>query len=120
MNGDWNIKFYHVYHSKGKKKKKNPISQVADIHGVLDLMSPALQICLLNLDLFTSSTPSQIDIYLFALNHKGTDQMNAILCQPFTAEEVKSAFFRWDLIKPLDQMAMVHVSININGQHCGI
>lgn len=68
---------------KRKKKKKNPISQLADIHGVLYLMSPALQICLLNLDLFTSSTPSQIDIYLFALNHKGTDQMNAILCQTF-------------------------------------
>lgn len=44
--------------------------------------------------LFTSSQPLQIDLCLFALNHVVTNQMDTLLCQPFTVKEVKSVVFQ--------------------------
>ena len=90
---DKNTKFFHQRASQ--RRRKNHISGVLDNDwvwwefdvGIATVAEKYFQ------DLFTTTNPSNMDNVLNAVDRVVTPDMNHMLLQPYTLEEVKSALF---------------------------
>ncbi|KAL9444312.1 hypothetical protein AB3S75_017491 [Citrus x aurantiifolia] len=91
--GDKNTKFFHAKASS--RKRKNKIEGVEDNAGIWleEKTEVENRFCEYFQDLFTTSNPSmdQINAALQSVVLKVSSEMNMILDQPFTAEDIEAA-----------------------------
>jgi hypothetical protein len=92
--GDSNTKFFHVY--ANHRRRTNEILMLWDSHGVLITGESGLEQVITNYfgNMLTSSNPSSIDLVVNSVDQVVTPEMNDILLQPVTEDEVKIALFQ--------------------------
>lgn len=94
--GDRNTRYFHAKASS--KKRKNTIDSLLDINNQWreDILDIENEFSNYFTTLFTSSTPSQLNVELAlqSLEPKVTAEMNSELDKEFSPEEIKSALFQ--------------------------
>lgn len=91
--GDKNTKFFHQRASQ--RRRKNHIGGVHDNDRVWWQSDEGIAIVAERYfqELFTTTNPSNMDSVLNAVDRMVTPDMNHMLLQPYTPEEVRSALF---------------------------
>ncbi|XP_073138425.1 uncharacterized protein [Henckelia pumila] len=99
--GNRNSKFFHA--QSVQRKSRNTIHGILTAHDDFSNSPQVMANFILEYfgTIFTSSKPStsDIEVFLSDLEPMVTQNMNSILCAPFTAEEVKKVLFYMHLDK---------------------